>query len=232
MQFDALNARISSIRDDAEETGRFVEEYKPFIASCARKVTGRYMSYDSDDELSIAMIAFVEAIKSFDSSKGNFFTFSRNVIKRKLIDYYRKEMRHRDVVPLNVYVQEEEAELDYGADQAIREFSDRDIAELRRAEIEELAKELSQWNITYRDLAKVSPRHRKTKEQCAQLAGIILSRPDMLESIMIRKYLPVSELEKASGLPRKFIERFRKYIIAIVVIAIGDYQYIKDYIKL
>ncbi|HOQ07312.1 MAG TPA: hypothetical protein PLP87_05810 [Clostridiales bacterium] len=154
------------------------------------------------------------------------------MIKRRLIDYYRKEMRHRDVVPLNVYVQEEEAELDYGADQAIREFSDRDIAELRRAEIEELAKELSQWNITYRDLAKVSPRHRKTKEQCAQLAGIILSRPDMLESIMIRKYLPVSELEKASGLPRKFIERFRKYIIAIVVIAIGDYQYIKDYIKL
>ncbi|HOQ07313.1 MAG TPA: sigma factor [Clostridiales bacterium] len=75
MQFDALNARISSIRDDAEETGRFVEEYKPFIASCARKVTGRYMSYDSDDELSIAMIAFVEAIKSFDSSKGIFSLF-------------------------------------------------------------------------------------------------------------------------------------------------------------
>jgi len=232
MQFDAINARISSIRDDAEESGRFVEEYKPFIASCAEKVTGRYMSYDTDDELSIAMIAFVEAIRSFDSSKGNFFTFSRNVIKRRLIDYYRKERRHRDVVPLNVFAEEKETEYDLGADEAIREFSDRDIAELRKAEIQELAKELSQWNITYRDLAKVSPRHRRTREQCAGLAGIILSRPDMLESVMTKKYLPVMELEKASGLPRKFIERFRKYIIAIVVIAIGDYQYIKDYIKL
>lgn len=198
MQFDALNARISSIRDDAEETGRFVEEYKPFIASCARKVTGRYMSYDSDDELSIAMIAFVEAIRSFDSSKGNFFTFSRNVIKRRLIDYYRKEKRYRDVVPLNVYAQDGETEIDLGADEAICEFSDRDIAELRRVEIEELAKELRQWNITYRDLAKVSPRHRKTREQCAVLAGIILSRPDMLESIMVRKYLPVSETIKTA----------------------------------
>lgn len=207
MQFDAINARISSIRDNAEETGRFVEEYKPFIASCAEKVTGRYMSYDADDELSIAMIAFVEAIRSFDSSKGNFFTFSRNVIKRRLIDYYRKEKRYRDVVPLNVYAQDGETEIDLGADEAIREFSDRDIAKLRRVEIEELAKELRQWNITYRDLAKVSPRHRKTREQCAVLAGIILSRPDMLESIMVRKYLPVSELEKASGLPRKFIDR-------------------------
>ena len=198
MQFDAINARISSIRDNAEETGRFVEEYKPFIASCAEKVTGRYMSYDAYDELSIAMIAFVEAIRSFDSSKGNFFTFSRNVIKRRLIDYYRKEKRYRDVVPLNVYAQDGETEIDLGADEAIREFSDRDIAELRRVEIEELAKELRQWNITYRDLAKVSPRHRKTREQCAVLAGIILSRPDMLESIMVRKYLPVSETIKTA----------------------------------
>ena len=198
MQFDAINARISSIRDNAEETGRFVEEYKPFIASCAEKVTGRYMSYDADDELSIAMIAFVEAIRSFDSSKGNFFTFSRNVIKRRLIDYYRKEKRYRDVVPLNVYAQDGETEIDLGADEAVREFSDRDIAELRRVEIEELAKELRQWNITYRDLAKVSPRHRKTREQCAVLAGIILSRPDMLESIMVRKYLPVSETIKTA----------------------------------
>lgn len=198
MQFDAINARISSIRDNAEETGRFVEEYKPFIASCAEKVTGRYMSYDADDELSIAMIAFVEAIRSFDSSKGNFFTFSRNVIKRRLIDYYRKEKRYRDVVPLNVYAQDGETEIDLGADEAIREFSDRDIAELRRVEIEKLAKELRQWNITYRDLAKVSPRHRKTREQCAVLAGIILSRPDMLESIMVRKYLPVSETIKTA----------------------------------
>ncbi len=232
MQFDAINARISSIRDDAEETGRFVEEYKPFIASCTEKVTGRFVNYGSDDELSIAMIAFVEAIRSFDSSKGNFFSFSRNVIKRRLIDYYRSEKRHSDVVSLNLYIESKEAEYDLSTEEAMREFSDRNIAELRRLEIQELGRELSHWNITYQDLAKVSPRHKKTRKRCAELAGMILSRPDMLESVMTKKYLPVKELEKASGLPRKFIERFRKYIIAIVVVAIGDYQHIKDYIKL
>ena len=35
------------------------------------------MSYGTDDELSIAMIAFVEAIRSFDSSKGNFQLFAQ-----------------------------------------------------------------------------------------------------------------------------------------------------------
>lgn len=232
MQFDTINTRISSIRDDTEETGRFVEEYKPFIASCTEKVTGRYMSYGTDDELSIAMIAFVEAIRSFDSSKGNFFSFSRNVIKRRLIDYYRSERRHMDVVPLSAHMEENETEYDLSTEEAVREFSDRSITELRRLETQELGRELGHWGITYRDLAKVSPRHKKTRRQCAELAGIILSRPDILESVMTKKYLPIKELEKVSGLPRKFIERFRKYIITLTVIAIGDYQYIRDYIKL
>jgi len=222
MQFNAINARISDIRDNTEEIGRFVEEYKPFIASCAEKVAGRYLTFGSDDELSIAMMAFVEAIRSFDGSKGNFFTFSRNVIKRRLIDYYRNEKRHSDVISLHAYTLDQEEEYDLSSDEAIRIFSDRDIAEYRRIELQELGKELSDWGITYQDLARVSPRHKKTRQQCAELAGIILSRPDILQSIMVKKYLPVAELEKVSRLPRKFIERFRKYIIAIVVISIGD----------
>ncbi len=232
MQFDAINARITDIRDNTEEIGRFVEEYKPFIASCAEKASGRYMNYGTDDELSIAMIAFVEAVRSFNSSKGNFFTFSRNVIKRRLIDYYRSEKRHSGVISLNAYTQDREEEYDLSSNEAIQAFSDMNIAEHRRLELQELGEELSNWGITYQDLAKVSPKHRKTRQQCAELAGTILSHPDILQSVILKKYMPVSELEKASRLPRKFIERFRKYIIAIVIISIGDYQHIKDYIKL
>ncbi len=232
MQFDAINARLEGIRNNTEKTGRFVEEYKPFIASCAEKVVGRYMNYGTDDELSISMIAFVEAINSFDSTKGNFFTFSRNVIKRRLIDYYRSEKRHSNVISLNLYMEEREEEYDLSNDEAIRNYSDQKLAEQRRLELQELGRELAQWNITYRDLARVSPKHRKTRQQCAELAGVILSNPDILQPVIIKKYLPIAELEKLSGLPRKLIERFRKYIIAVVVIAIGDYEYIKDYIKL
>lgn len=232
MQFDAINARLEEIRKDKENIGRFVEEYKPFIASCAGKAAGRYMSYGTDDELSIAMAAFVEAIDSFDRSKGNFFTFSRNVIKRRLIDYYRSERRHSNVISLNLYLEEKGEEYDLSSDEAVRTYSDQRLAELRRIELQELGRELAQWNITYRDLTRASPRHRKTRQQCAELAGIILSTPELLQPVMTKKYLPVAELERISGLPRKLIERFRKYIIAVVVIAIGDYEYIKDYIKL
>lgn len=232
MQFTAINARIESIQDNTDELNRFVEEYKPFIASCTEKVAGRYVSYGLDDELSIAMLAFVEAIKSFDQSKGNFFSFSRNVIKRRLIDYYRSEKRHSNVVSLNIYLEEQDEEFDLSSGEAIREYSEKRISEFRKLELEELGRELTGWKITFSDLAEASPRHEKTRKQCSEIVGLILSRPDMLQQVLIKKYLPVAEIEKALQLPRKLMDRFRKYIIAVVVIATGDYEYIREYIKL
>jgi RNA polymerase sigma factor len=232
MQLTAVNERIDYIKDNVEETNRFVEEYKPFIAACAQKVSGRYMTFGSDDELSIAMIAFVEAIRTFERTKGNFFSFSRNVIKRRLIDYYRTEMRHKNVMSLNVYIEDRNEEFDLSYREAVQNYSDRELAERRKQELEELGKELAAWNISYKDLSRSSPKHQKKREECDELAAIILSRPDLLQQVLVKKYLPVMELEKLSGLPRKLIERFRKYIIALVVVVTGDYEYIRDYIKL
>lgn len=232
MQFTDINAKIEGIRDNAEGINKFVEDYKPFIASCAEKVAGRYMNYGLDDELSIAMIAFVEAINSFDQTKGNFFSFSRNVMKRRLIDYYRSEKRHSNVISLNMYIEGQDEEFDLSSGEATREYSQKKISDFRKMEMEELGRELTGWKITFSDLAEESPRHEKTKKQCSEIVGLILSRPDMLKQVLVKKYLPVTEIEKALKLPRKLMERFRKYIIAVIVIATGDYEYIRDYIKL
>lgn len=232
MQLSTINSRIENIRNNTDEINRFVEEYKPFIAACAQKVSGRYMNYGSDDELSIAMIAFVEAIRSFEQSKGDFFSFSRQVIKRRLIDYYRSENRHRNEISLNKYIEEQDEEFDLSSMEAVKICSNQKLALYRRLELEELGKELAAWNISYADLSRASPKHRKKREQCNELASIILSRNELLEQVMVKKYLPIAELVKFSGLPRKMIERYRKYIIVLVVIATGDYQYIRDYIKL
>lgn len=232
MQFTAINDRIENIRDNAAEINRFVEEYKPFIASCAEKIAGKYMVYGMDDELSIAMMAFVEAINSFDGSKGNFFSFSRNIIKRRLIDYYRKEKRNRNVISLNMYMEEQDEEFDLSGNEAVRLFNENKVTQMRRMEMEELGNELKSWKITFSDLAEASPKHDKTRRQCSEIVGLILSRPDMLQQVLVKKYLPLAEIEKALKLPRKFMDRFRKYIIAVIVIATGDYEYIRDYIKL
>lgn len=232
MQPVEINKRIADIKGNTYEINKLVEEYKPFIASCAQKFSGKYMEYGLDDELSIAMLAFVEAINSFNESKGSFLSFARNVIKRRLIDYYRSERKHNNVVPLNMYIEESDEELDLSNNKAMREYSDRMQADFRRMELESLKCELEKWQISFQDLAKCSPKHTRTRNDCAKAAGVILSNHEIVMLMMDKKYLPILEISKASKLPRKLLERFRKYIVALVIIATGDYEYIRDYIKL
>lgn len=233
MQTDAINERVALSKHNEVEINRLVEEYRPFIAACAEKASGRYMKYGEDDELSIAMMAFVEAVRAFDASKGSFLSFSRNVIKRRIIDYYRREKRHgTGVISLSEYTAENGEEIDLSEYQSIERYSEDRISEFRRFELEELGQELKKWDISFSDLAKASPKQEKTRKACREAAGFILSRPDILALIMGKGYLPIADIEKGTGLPRKILERSRKYIIAVIIISIGDYQYIRDYVKL
>lgn len=232
MQTASVNRRVHAIKNDKEAINRFVDEYKPFIASCVEKATGRYVRYGEDDELSIAMMAFVEAIQAYDEKKGNFIPFAGSVIQRRLVDYYRKEKKHGQVISLYEYAgEEEEDERDLSAEQSLRSYADSQAAEYRRLEIQQLQKELAEWDISFTDLAKASPKHQRTKKAYAQIVQWVLANPDVMVSIRTKKYLPIADIEKHTELPRKKIERARKYIIAAVVIASGDYQYIGEYMR-
>lgn len=229
MQFSSINQRVEYIKNKEEEINGFVEEYKPFIASCVEKVTGRYVKYGEDDELSIAMLAFVEAVKSYEETKGSFLSFAQNVIKRRLIDYYRKEKKHGNVISINEYYGDEE-EFDLSEAEAVDNYSKDQISEYRRMELEQLKKELSEWDITFLQLAEASPKHDKTRKMYLDIVKYLLSNPDLTRQLRHKKYLPVAEIEKSLNIPRKKIDRARKYIIAVILITTGDYQYINDFI--
>lgn len=233
MYSGSINERVASIKGNDEEINELLENYKPFIASCVEKVTGRYVKYGVDDELSIGLIAFAEAINSYDITKGSFLSFSQNVIKRRIIDYYRKEQRHKNVVLLSEYTEDSEHEngkIDFSLKQSIQEHSDKEISEYRRMEIEELKSELEGWDISFSELAGVSPKAQKTRKAYKEIVKYILSAPDMVEFIKQKKYMPVADIQKATGIPRKKIERARKYVLALMIINTGDYQYIRDYV--
>ena len=231
MQYASINDRVKSIKNDNDEINRLVEEYKPFIAACVEKSVGRYVRYGEDDELSIALMAFVEAIRSYNIFKGNFLAFSQNVIKRRLIDYYRKEQKHSKIISINEYLdQGEENEKDLTEEQAVSKHSEEELSEYRRLEIEELKGELSRWNITFPELADSSPKHDKTRKMCSEIMGFLLSHPELISLMQNKKYLPVAEIEKNLKIPRKKIDRVRKYLVAVMIIKTGDYQYIRSYV--
>jgi RNA polymerase sigma factor len=236
MQSISINERVEKIRDDVEKINILIEEYKPFIASCAEKITGRYMRYGEDDELSIALMAFDEAIKAYDINKGNFLYFAQSVISRRLIDYFRKEKKHGNLLYLNDYYHENEeqkdTEKDFSTEASIEMFAMEEIGRYRRLEIEQLKKELLKWDITFFELAEASPKHSRTRNISANIIRFLLTREDLVRVIKEKKYVPVGEIQKALKIPRKRIERLRKYIIAAIIIHTGDYQYIRDYINI
>ena len=228
----SINERVENIKKNKEEISRLIQEYKPFIASVVETSIGKYVRYGEDDELSIGLIAFEEAIRSFDSTKGNFLSFAKNVIKRRLIDYYRKEKKHNKVIPLiDKFESVDDDEYDLSAQESIKVYSEKEISEFRRAEIEELKEDLKHWGLSYIDVAKSSPKQDGTHNIYLKVVECIINQPEILNIMQKKKYLTIAEIEKISKIPRKKIERGRNYIIAAVLIMTRDFQYLKSFIR-
>lgn len=227
-----LDQRIMLCKQNRYEMNILIDKYKPFIASIVQKQLGRFVEYGKDDELSIGLIAFEEAVRAYDNTKGAFLSFAQNVIKRRLIDYFRKEMRYKNVIPLSSLSNpEEQKEYDPTQSQSMEIFNHKEESEYRKYEIVEIQKELKSWDISFFDLPQVSPKHIETKKLYAHIVDTIINNKELLIKMKVKKYLPVAEIEKLTGIHRKKIERARKYVIALIIILTGDYNYIQSFIK-
>ena len=75
-----------------------IRSHKTFIAQVSSKICSRYLTWDNDDELSIALLAFNEAIDTFEPhGRASFLSFVQMVIRR---------YRHSIIPGLNIRVQQ------------------------------------------------------------------------------------------------------------------------------
>jgi len=235
MFYKSVNERVMKIKLIPDEKNAFIEEYKPFIAASVEKATGKYVSYGRDEELSIGLIAFDEAIVNYDSEKGSFLSFAGNVIRRRLIDYYRKEKKHNAVTCIGDYSNEkvdEDETSEYIAvvEESRDKYYQEEINRLRKQELEELKEELSVWGLKFSDVAKSSPKHKTTKNSYLQIVKYIIDRPELVDKIRTKQYLPIAEIVEGTKLPRKTIEHSRNYVIAAMIILTGNYCCIREFI--
>lgn len=211
----------------------FIEHNEFYILKCASKTTHRYIS-KSDDEWSIALMAFHQAILDYSINKGSFYAFSDLVIKRRLYDYLRGQGRFSQEVPVDPVMfetdSEEETE-DVSIKMAVAEqVSQNDSGDIK-LEIEAVNQQFSLYGFSFFDLASCSPKAKKTKESCAKAVKYILQNPIMITNIQDTKQLPLKIIEKNVGIPRKILDRHRKYIIAAVEILSGEYPKLSEYLR-
>lgn len=207
-----------------------LKKYKSKIYYWATLYCKRSLDWANDDELSIAMEAFNEAIDSFKSCKGsNFLAYARVVIRNKLIDYFKKEQKHR-CLSMEVEVEGEEftpAEYNLAQENYQKELERVDRVE----EIKLFHEKLKEYGLSFQELVTVAPKHRDTRNNLFRIARTLLENKDLLEKLTRTKRLPIKELMVETSVSRKVLEKGRKYIIAIVIVYLDDqFNYLKDFI--
>ncbi|MBA2874284.1 RNA polymerase sigma factor [Anoxybacillus caldiproteolyticus] len=209
---------------------QLIDQYKPFIAKTVSSVCKRFIG-EGDDELSIGLIAFNEAIEKYASHKGgSFIAFAELLIKRRTIDYIRKEAKARNII-IHKEEEEELAQTYLDTKLSMDEFYRQIEQEQRREEIIHYQKVLKEFGLSFQELVEQSPKHKDARLNAMKVAKLLVDNEELCEMLFKKKQLPIKQLQTKAEVSRKTIERNRKYIIAVAIILAGDYVYLKDYIK-
>lgn len=217
---------------DIELQNELIDTYKPFIAKSVSAVCKKYIN-ETDDEFSIGLIAFNEAIQKYNSSKGSsLLSFADVIIKRRVIDYIRTQPKHKNVsFDINEEIEEEQAQTSVEAEISIQEFQLKSETERRREEILQFSRVLQEFELSFQELVKHSPKHADARQNAMKVAHALVREESLKEFLLEKKKLPIKQLEDNVKVSRKTIERNRKYIIAISLILMGDYVFLKEYMK-
>ncbi|TGE37296.1 RNA polymerase sigma-I factor [Desulfosporosinus fructosivorans] len=195
-----------------------IRSHKAFISRVSSKICNRYLTWDNDDELSIALIAFNDAIDTFDPDGGaSFYSFVHMVIHRRLVDYFRKEGKHQhlSLSPMNP---EDEELSRYDSNTSQFQYQEIENTAVFAEVVENYVHVLSDYNVTLDDLVKVSPKHRDSKETLLRVVLALSSEPNLMTHLKIHRLLPIKELELLTGVKRKVLEKGRKYLIALALV--------------
>ncbi len=217
------------------EAGRnsFITRNEKFIISCASRFTKRYIT-KSDDEWSIALIAFSNAMDTYDSDKGNFQSYARLLIERRLTDYIRSQARFAGEQSTEPYVFEGNVDEDgeHSAYQLhiVRATSTSDENPIRD-EILALNEILAGYDISFMDLTGCSPKAAKTRAACQEAIRYICEQPLLVARMRESRLFPIKNITENTKVPRKILERHRKYIIAATEILCNDFPLLQEYIK-
>src|SRR3954469_3173737 len=166
-QKSSLESKVLLIQQgDTTLQNELIHSYKPFVAKTVSSVCKRYI-HESDDEFSIGLIAFNEAIQKYRSEKGNsLISFSEVLIKRRVIDYIRSQPKHKSL-SFDIGHHDDDNDHDSNSIDArlsIEDYKKKTDEELRREEILQFTSVIQQFDLSLKDLLEHSPKHADARK--------------------------------------------------------------------
>lgn len=211
-----------------------IESYQPFIKKVVSKVCNRFID-QTMDEFSVGMVAFNEAINQYQKGQGSkFLTFADMVIRRRIIDFIRKESRQMR----NIYLDQTDRSDENGMEESFVEqraamdyYEEECQINERMEQIESYQQLLLNYGITFDVLSRHCPKHADARENAKIAAKRLVEHKALVQFLKKKKQLPIKDLLQFVSCSRKTIERNRKYIIALALIYIGGFSALKSYIE-
>lgn len=207
---------------NAAERERLIQQCRPFIIRSVCHVCKRQIGWH-DDEASIGIIAFNEAIDRYNPVHGKSFeNFSYVIIRSRLVDEFRKQGKILKTESL-VWDGHDEFEL------AANEIAGSLEAYERGKSASELAEELirydemlQEYGISLDELEDCSPDHKDARIQLIRIAKQFSMEPGFMAYLHRTKHLPIKDMLHHVEVSKKTIERNRKYLIALILIYSND----------
>ena len=149
-----IGLAVAEAQRDSEAADAFVRQYMGFIRSETVKFIHTAPENGHEDELSIAMLAFYEAILGYQKTKGPFLAYAARSIRNRLIDYYRREKRRGNTISLYTPDTEDRELADTLADEK-DQLQAHVLRQASREEIREFGEKLAAFHYSYGNFVKL-----------------------------------------------------------------------------
>lgn len=222
--------QVYAAKESMQKADDFIRSYIPFIKKEASKFLSGICT-DQDDEFSIAMIAFHEAIQGYSKNRGSFLNYATMLIKSRLIDYQRKESRHQGHISLHEEIDDDGTALHERLADEKDHYEESVGLAATKQEIEELSAVMATFDVSLTDVAENSPKQERTLEACKQAIRYAIENPELLDELLHTKKLPLAKLVSGAKVERKTLERHRKYVLAMLLIQTNGYEIIRGHLR-
>jgi RNA polymerase sigma factor len=210
-----LTEQVQLAKTDRHTLNILLHNYMPFIKKCVASVFFKCQS--RADNLTDAMLGFAHSVQTYNPERGAFIKYAAAVIYNRLIDKARKELSmqkrleiaHESDVSLQVYNQAEE---------------ERNL----RIDIEAVNIEFAKWGFSWATLLRKCPKQERSRCISWQIARTVLQDSVLLADTLKTRRLPISRL--AEMYPHKALEKYRQYIVALIILSQGDYPYLYSFV--
>lgn len=234
MSLTAIETLISQAQQGNDlSREQVIRHYKPFIINSVGHICKRYISW-SDEEASLSLIAFNRAIDTYSPHSGKkFISYSYLLIKRELIDYFRREQRRESHLSIDYRMEEEMEYSHIEQKESLNAYQTTLHSTELVEEILELDEQLSKFGIAFEELEHYSPKHKDTRDSLIEMAFEFSQDEVLIQEFLRNKKIPITSFCKKTNYHPKKIEKFRKYIVALIILLLHpEWVHLTGYLQL